>query len=388
MSDKRLLVIIGCFPFPRGEAASVRVCNFAHAVRESGWDVEVMTYGASGSQENYEIDGVRYVSLFPANGGRLASQLSYYWVPFLLARKIKRRYLGQKNIAVMIYNGVATVNFPIFLAFKSLGAFVLADINESPSSFTGRGGKLSPNYWNFWFSYHWVARKFDLIAGITHSICDYFTRCGLNSVVYPSIGNFASLCNHHDANDPIQLLYMGRFFDRDRPDWMFALLGYLKRSGVLFKLHCVGSETGNAYESKCVEEAFTNYPDLRDNVYFYGRVSECELLNIKRKAIAGFVLRRDHESERTSFPTRLVEMLELGIAVITSPVPDVNSYLTHGKDSIILGMKSLDDDAAMLKRFFEYPDKLADLGKAGWQTGKLHFSARSCAQRVLDEIVL
>lgn len=53
------------------------------------------------------------------------------------------------------------------------------------------------------------------------------------------------------------------------------------------------------------------------------RVSEemlCELMN---RCVGGFVLRRDHASERGSFPTRLAELLRAERVVISSYVPGV-----------------------------------------------------------------
>lgn len=386
---KRLL-IIGKFPFPSGSAASGRVQNVANGFLANGWSVDVLTFG----EDNQSVAGVdsriNHQLIHPLPKGRVwPGQWALFIAPILVARDLPAVCEAQSYDAVYVYGRAASINLPIFRALKKIGVPIVNDINEAPEHFYGKGGRFSPNYWNGWLGYHRVACQADLIAGISEEICHYYAKKNVATYCMPSVETFDRMAPefpHWNCADGPEILYMGAMFERDRPDWMLAILGQLAEQGVTFRLHLIGSYASRPSAQQILVDAISSYPALKDRVVEHGRVSDGELENLIASAAICFVLRRDHVAERCSFPTRLVEFLKAGRCVISSNVPDVPHYLTHGGHAILLGQESLERDADVLKEFFNDPIRTQKLAEAGRKQAEIVFCAKQHTARLIERI--
>jgi glycosyltransferase involved in cell wall biosynthesis len=388
-SPKRLL-ILGKFPFPRGSAASGRIRNIANGFLTNGWDVDVVTFG---EHEQFEFESgsrINHQLIHPLPKGRMwPAQWALFIAPSLVARDLPAICKKQKYDAVYVYGRAASIHFPLFRALKQIGLPIVNDINESPEHFYGLGGRLSPNYWNGWFGYHRVACRADLIVGISEEICRYYNQKNVATYCMPSVETFEGKTPEFprwDRHRGPEILYMGAMFERDRPDWMLRILGILAQQGAPFKLNLIGGYSKRPSALKLLEEVMAEYPMLEGRVVQYGRVSDDELQRLMSDSAFCFVLRRDHIAERCSFPTRLVECLKAGRCVISSNVPDVPNYLTHGENSILLGQESLERDADVLREFFDDSLRTQKLAEAGRNQAENVFCAKQHTARLIERI--
>lgn len=387
MSSGRIL-IIGKFPYPAGAAASMRVHNLARGFLEAGCEVDVVTFGVA-SSDNYEgLEGLSYEARHIPSSGMIGAQWANYIAPLRMALDLKELLSERKYRAAYVYGRALSITGPIVAVLRKHKLFVINDINEVPSHFHGIGGYLNPNYWNGWFGYHWVAKWSNLIAGITTEICSYYERSSqCETYCMPSIEIYDQVPSAFPSEDRTagpELLYMGAMFERDCPEWMLSVLGRVAERGVPFRLHMIGNYRARRDSEQILGKAYEEYPSLKDRIDDHGRVSEemlCELMN---RCVGGFVLRRDHASERGSFPTRLAELLRAERVVISSYVPDVPRYLNHDKDSILLEQHSIHEDAAVLESYLLNHSKLEALSVAGREQGSRVLNARIHAQNLLN----
>jgi glycosyltransferase involved in cell wall biosynthesis len=384
------LLIIGKFPYPRGAAASMRIKNIAEGFVSHGWSVDVINFGVPSSNEEVLDSDIEHQLLYPLPEGKFwPEQWALFVAPRYLARKLSSLCTDRGYHAAYVYGRVTSVNSPIFNALKRAGVFIINDINEAPEHFYGKGGRWSPNYWNGWFGYHRTALQADLIAGISQEICKYYQSKGMSTYCIPSVENYEAMPEPFPAWKPgvdPEILYVGAMFERDRPDWMLKVLGSLAQQGVLFKLNLVGAYSSRPSALKLLAEVFVEYPILENRVVQYGRVADDTLRRLMSDSAFCFVLRRDHITERCSFPTRLVECLKAGRCVISSTVPDVPDYLTHGDHAILLGQDCLMQDAAVLAEFLNDPTRTQNVAAAGRKQAELVFCAKQHVAQLIKKL--
>jgi glycosyltransferase involved in cell wall biosynthesis len=384
------LLIIGKFPYPNGAAASVRIKNLAEGFVSNGWAVDVVNFGVASSDDEVVGPKIEHRLLYPLPKGKCwPEQWALFVAPRLVAQRLSSLCADRDYRAAYVYGRAASINAPLFHALKRADVCIINDINESPEHFYGKGGRWSPNYWNGWLGYHRTALQADLITGISQEICAHYEGKGISAHCIPSVENYEGMPSpfpQWQSDDGPELLYLGAMFERDRPDWMLRILGILAQRGAPFKLNLIGGYSKRPSALKLLAEVMAEYPMLEGRVVQYGRVSDDELQRLMSDSALCFVLRRDHIAERCSFPTRLVECLKAGRCVISSNVPDVPNYLTHGENAILLGQESLERDADVLREFFDDPLRIQKLAEAGREQAEIVFCAKQHTARLIDRI--
>jgi len=381
MSPPKIL-FIASVPYPTGWAASARIRNLVAGFEASHWHVDICLFGRPAA-EAIESYGNNISWCFPdVRGGRLGRQYAYYVAPRRLAYQIQTKSVYQTYECVYLYARAYSVVAPLIAAFQGIGVRVIVDVNEAHSHFSGLGGALSPNFWNSYFGYRHAIPRADLIACISEELSNFYRDIGANTFLLPSV-EFYDQRPEKNRLGRTKFLYSGSFYERDYADLMLSIVEGLLQRGVPLDFVITGP-----YESSPNAEKYLKRIEssdcLRENTRLLGRVPESEYLEIKRTIDFGFILRRNHHAERASFPTRLVEFIREGIIPVTTSVPDVPNYLSHGLNSVFTESQGIDATVEYLVKVCENSDEMNRLRDNAFDAGKLHFCAKKNVARLID----
>jgi glycosyltransferase involved in cell wall biosynthesis len=114
-----------------------------------------------------------------------------------------------------------------------------------------------------------------------------------------------------------------------------------------------------------------NGKKISDFVRFYGRVSHQEVLSAVKSADYSLVIRESCRKNNAGFPSKLVECISCGTAVLTTDISNVRDYVDNGKNGYIISIHTLEDEL-----------KNAILNKSGVVVEKNAFDYRNFSKDV------
>lgn len=124
--------------------------------------------------------------------------------------------------------------------------------------------------------------------------------------------------------------------------------------------------------------------DVAEYVRFFGFVSREELLMAQQTAMLCLLLKRDVPFNRFNFPTKLIDYLCAGKAVLMSNLPLHQRYFTDKIDSLMVDPESVDEIQHALEWALEHPKEISILGQKASLKLQKHFRADINIQRLLE----
>lgn len=88
----------------------------------------------------------------------------------------------------------------------------------------------------------------------------------------------------------------------------------------------------------------TDNEKICDSITFYGRVPHLEALKAVKKADYSLVIRESNRKNDAGFPSKLVECISCGTAVLTTNISNVGDYVGNGKNGYIISIDNLTDE--------------------------------------------
>lgn len=376
------ILFLASIPYPEGTAASARIGNLAEAFRSNGWEADVLIFGRSEHEANEDLaPGIRWC--VPNRwSGSLGNQYAYYVAPRILSKELKKLLEIDAYDCVYLYSRVYSVVSPLLRHFQRADIPVIIDVNEAQSHFSGFGGLFSPNYWNSYLGFRFGIPRADFIACISKELQHYYNKLGGRPLLLPAI-EFYEKEPRKERTQPITFLYSGSFLERDTPATMLGLLQGLVREGLDLKFYVTGPYRKNPGASKYIQQ-IEACQLLGPRTSLLGLVPAQQYEELRKAADFGFILRRDHQAERASFPTRLVEYIKYGIIPISSPVPDVPDYLEHGDNAVLLQEDSLDQTVQSMRSLCADEERLNKMLSKVFAAGKRHFCAKANVERLIQ----
>ena len=336
--------------YPNGDAGAIRQHCMGKMLTALGYEVFVVGYGNYTGYEYKQYDGIKYISLRPANSNKLS-------------RISGRLQFGSKALKCIKENkdGLELILAVDMLpkAFKSIQNYAIKNEIQlvhdsvewySPEEFTNGEKSLAykkKNYLNTVF----IDDKWKVIA-ISSFLNEHFKNRAKASVCIPvilDVENISPRINAIERNKRV-FVYAGGPGKKDYLSTIikgFALLEDKHKKKIEFRIIGVNREK---LISMCgVPESVLK--ETEEFVSILGRVSHEIAVNEVKDADFTFLLRdASLRYAKAGFPTKVVESLSYGTPVICNISSDLGEYLVDEENAVIIdGIQPIDVKNAIEK---------------------------------------
>ncbi len=331
MEDKYVLMVVPS-DFPQGDAGSIRDFSFAEIYRLLGYRTILIGKGKTDREGLYKQ--VQYYSVYRQADTKTEKLFRYAKTNYAYKRLIKKIIKNNGFPSIIHINALPelTVNRLIAIAKKN-NINILHDSTEwySPSEFShGVFDKayILRNRFNAK-----VIRKPIRVIGISEYLTSYYQRRGLRAVRVPAIVDVLSAkqAAYAQSDSMIRLIYAGSPGKKDYINEIVRGIIYASKiKKKKFELHVLGVDLMKLKEIALLEE-------IPGYIITYGRVPRNEVEKVMLKMDFSVLLRPENERyAKAGFPTKVVEAMSHGIAMLCNLSSDLDKYLSDGKNSIIV----------------------------------------------------
>lgn len=370
--------------FPAEDAGALRDEAFAKLFASRGHRVLVLARGRNSVSGEYH--GIPYVSHHRPVSGKAQKLLHRLTAGSAFRRMFAAQAadLGKPDLIYATYDDNRIIRFLQRYA-KKHGIPLLVDVCEWYSPCEFRLGKLSHVYLlNDWQN-RFVLKRPTRIVAISRYLEDHFNTRGLDTLRVPVIFD----CEAIDGSvkreeDPLQLIYAGSPGGKDslRPI-LSALLSLDEPAREALRLHIVGiSEEQLLAGGILTAEERTH---LGDTLAVYGRVPHAKVERMLKRMDLSVLLRPAEERyAKAGFPTKVVEAMSHGVAMLCNPSSDLADYLRDGENAILCDGQDTEAVRDALLRAVSMDDAaLIALRRNARETAERCFDYRCYAKEVM-----
>lgn len=335
----KTILYVGNILFPDGDAASHRVIGNAKVLRELGYHVILLGCREDEKRELLETrDNVMNFDCYFFSKPNTNKE----WYKYLVSINWYASILESVDI-VIAYNYPAIALNKLRKYCKRTGKKVYADCTEwfDPS---GR------SIWNMLkrmdtsIRMRKVQPKLDGIIVISSFLQRYYEQRNTHVICIPPLIDKSDKKWHNDEevlNDMLRLAYVGNpgSGGKDKLDIIINAINEIlnKQPSLKVQFTIVGI-TKEQYL-----ERFSFLPQKMDKVVFFmGRKSNMEALDIIKKSNFSIFLRDKNLVTTAGFPTKFPESIACGTPVLTNDTSDISRYLVNGKNGFLLDKTSAD----------------------------------------------
>jgi glycosyltransferase involved in cell wall biosynthesis len=188
----------------------------------------------------------------------------------------------------------------------------------------------------------WLHNHMDGIIAVSRYLYDYYDKPRANVLLLPPLVDIKDKkwdYTNNNLNEELRLVYAGQPYSKgsgkkDRIDKvLFALSETIKRKPVNFKLIVIGITQNHYLENF---GANTIPDNIKDKVFFLGRINHKEALKAIQAADYSIFIRDDYRVTKAGFPTKFVESISCGTPVLTNKSSNIDEYLIEGKFGFFL----------------------------------------------------
>lgn len=331
MKEKYVLMVVPS-DFPQGDAGSLRDFSFAEIYRMLGYETILVGKGKTNSVGLYKQ--VKYYSVYRNANTKIEKLFRYFETNDAYKRMIEKIIKDNGLPSVIHINALpeSTTNRLISIA-KKYRINIIHDSTEwySPSEFSH--GVFDKAYFIRNRFNSRVIRKPIRVIGISEYLTSYYKKKGLMSIRIPVIMDVMSTkqVKYDQFDSKIRLIYAGNPGKKDYINEIIKGIIYAdKIKKEKFELHVLGVDLKTLKEITLLEE-------IPDCIITYGRVSRDEVEKVMSKMDFSVLLRPgDERYAKAGFPTKVVEAMSHGVAMICNLSSDLGMYLNDGKNSIIV----------------------------------------------------
>lgn len=329
------ILYIGRFELPDKEATANRVVANAKLLRELGYEVTL----AGWSDEVSVKDGWKEQSFF---GFRCyekhKAKTSYEKFKMFSDATPELELLSKEKYDIVIaYDFPAVALKKIMHYCKRNGIRVICDVSEWYTNKNKNPLFRLVRMYDSYLRMKVLHKKADGLIVISRYLQNYYKDC--KTVLIPPLV---------DINDPkwqgatksddgvCKLVYAGwPSKTKERLDVIVnAVSQYIGKA----ELNIYGID----------EQKYRNMYDydgsIAENIHFHGRVSHLETVEAVKSAHFSVIIRENCRKNDAGFPSKLVESISCGTAVLTTDISNVKDYVHDGTNGYIVDINSLKDD--------------------------------------------
>lgn len=341
--------------FPDGDAGAVRDDAFAHIYRELGYDVRLV--GKSATSRYGQYNGTDYVSIYKDVPG-IRGHFERFFFEHKEYENIIRAWIKEFGIPSVIHiNSIPekTISFLIHIA-KENNIPIVHDSVEWYSACEFPHGKLDKAYILKDRLNRKIIRNPIRVYSISSFLDDHFKARGLKSCRIPVIMDVQNtVIGTADADDRVKLIYAGSPATKDYLKEMVLgveMLSEVEKSKVLFNIF-------GATEEQI--KSITGLSRLSACIVAHGRVPRSIVQEELLKSDFSVLLRPAEERyAKAGFPTKSVEAMSHGVAMLCNISSDLGLYLKDGENAIIVDGNTPEDLNKSIKKILNTSRKQID----------------------------
>lgn len=378
------VLIICQEPFPRGKAASRRICCYAKALIREGIQSRVLVYkrtekspspdsSPEGSFEGVPFKYMGRTTLKPTH--KIERILAEYSDKAALRRYL-RKNLREGDAVFGYVNSDRRYISSLIDLIHSKGAKYVRELCEIP--YFGNNAAARDRLLAELFP---KCDGFIAISEPLRQIALRFSSANVPILKLPILVEMekAVIQDRSDSGDIPFIFHCGTLLDQK--DGIVGLIEAFaaarKRCGGKLRLICTG-EPSESPDFRSIDEALCRN-DVRDDVVFLGYVSEEVLHDYLSRSTLAVINKYDNEQNRYCFSTKLGEYLAAGKAVITTDVGEAVRYLENGRSAIIVRSGDTAELCDAIVRVVSDRNLRSRLGSCGRQLCSSRFDYRSLA---------
>ncbi len=340
---KPLIVYIGSFSFPKGDAVGKRAYGLGLTFRASGYDVafigenKEVPYNAI--SQDYEYDGFTFCNLRKPSG----AIEHYRYINEL--KLVKRRILLWKNkrqIAAVVFCGTRCSLFANGLVnfCKKNNIKVISDSMDWLTWHTGNIVFDIIKNADVGFELKYVNMRTDGVICISKYLSNYYSERGKKTVIIPPVSIYSKIANNRMAQTGIITFVYAGFpcrMDRklkdpseskDRLDCAIELLYKAHQEGYNYKFRIIGPSLEQYLIAFPEQSSMLSELYKTGKIVFEGKQNEDYVCNAIMDADYVLVLRDRNRATMAGFSTKIAESIALGTPVITTDTSDIKNYLS------------------------------------------------------------
>lgn len=366
MSNKKIVLYVGNFSFPFGNASGKRVYgngkllrNLGYKVIFVGMDNEVSSLDLLKNTRK-EYDGFTYYNFsYPKN--------NLEWINYKRTFNELISFLNDENIindlGLVIYYGslrLSIFNTKLINYCKKNNIKIVSDcvdwLTVKTNNFLFDLIKWADNT----YQKAYANKKTDGVITISSYLANYYERYGRKTVIIPPLSSTNKLLSTQNFNDTDNkiITYAGLPFRKnqmvtdctrlkDRIDKTIILLYEAKQAGCKFVFSIYGFTKEEYLKVLPEQQVYVN--ELAENLIFHGFKSNEEILNNISNSHFTILIRDVNRDTTAGFPTKVSESISCGTPVITTRTSDLEEYILDGKSGFFLDAEDNNQASSRLK---------------------------------------
>lgn len=354
--------------FPNGDAGAVRDMAFAKIYQDLGYQIVLAGAGKSSREGFYQ--GVHYYSIYREAKSKM-EHLQRFLTASKAYMKIIKKTMDEMGMPAIIHiNSIPERLIDRLISLtKGEKTVIVHDSTEwySPCEFPH--GKLDKAYILKDRLNRIGIRKPIRVIGISSFLTEYFKGKGLAAVRVPAIMDVSSKKISENSTSIIKLVYAGSPANKDYlRDIVLGATSLSSQQQSRFELHIFGAEEKQICD-------MTTLQHLPECIKAYGRVPR-ETVEEKMIQMDFSVLLRptDERYAKAGFPTKVVEAMSHGVAMICNISSDLEMYLRDGENAILVEGYDKRSFARSLERVLAMNrDEINELKANARSSAELHF---------------
>ncbi len=310
------MLYLGGFELPDKNAAAQRVLSIAKALREYKCEVHFcgITHenDCQGSVFGFDYEAINYPESKKA------------WIKYALGEGVINKIKDYSPDFVFCYNYPAIAQLKIINYCKAHHIKTIGDITEWYDS------RDLPKKVDIELRMRLANKKLDGIIAISRYLSDYYSQC--KSIYIPPLVDLEekkwSKNKIAPKDDLIRLVYVGSPGKKDRIDYVVKAFHSVKSKRLLLDIMGITAEQYlEVYEDSDVDD---------DRIHFLGRLPHVEAIEKLKASDFQLFFRDNTRVNNAGFPTKYVESVSAGVAVITNRISNVCDYLKDGINGFVV----------------------------------------------------
>ncbi|ELU5587662.1 glycosyltransferase [Clostridium perfringens] len=316
--------------FPNGDAGAVRDMAFAKIYQELGYEVILIGMGKNSHKGIYK--DVQYYSLYKERKNKFQHLIAFLSYKYRCIKCLKQIINRKKCMPSLIHiNDIpeSMVNYLIKLSEKE-HIPIIHDSTEWYSPCEFKRGVLDKAYILKDRTNKYVIKTPIKVIAISKYLDEHFRSKNLKTVRIPVIMDIknTNLVDKYEDNI-INLVYAGSPASKDYLVEIIEAIMIFKKADKI-KVHIFGIDEYQLMN-------MCNTSELPENIKVYGRVPREQVLEAMVKMDFSLLLRPTEERyTKAGFPTKSVEAMSHGVAMMCNLTSDLDMYLIDGKNAIVI----------------------------------------------------
>lgn len=348
------ILYIGGFELPDKNAAAQRVLANAMLFREIGYDV---TFIGISKREDSRVNH------FIAEGDNICGFKNYYikyptsvkdWLVYLTTVKHITSTFENKDI-IIAYNYPSISLFKLHIWCKNNNKILISDCTEwyqTDLSFLGLIKRTDT-----FLRMKIIQPRLSGLIAISEYLHLFYSSKMKNVIQLPPLvdksnnkWSIISSNNPRLQSRDIKLIYAGSIGAgrKDKLSIVLDSLSILKEKNYIFSFRVIGVS---------LEEYISNLhgsipENIKNDVYFLGRINHVEALSEVAKSDYQIFFRENNLTNKAGFPTKFVESISCGTAVISNSSSNISDYVVNNKNGFIIDISNNESISDSLSHIF------------------------------------